>query len=108
MKLMVQIPCLNEEETLPSTLNDIPREIDGIDQIEIVIIDDGSTDRTGEVAKENGADHVIRFSANRGLGHAFAAGMDYCIRAGADIIVNTDGDNQYQGAIAVYKCDDRR
>ena len=95
---MVQIPCLNEEETLPSTLNDIPREIDGIDQIEIVIIDDGSTDRTGEVAKENGADHVIRFSANRGLGHAFAAGMDYCIRAGADIIVNTDGDNQYQGA----------
>ncbi|HIF95686.1 MAG TPA: glycosyltransferase family 2 protein [Myxococcales bacterium] len=98
MKLMVQIPCLNEEETLPSTLRDIPRKIDGIDQIEVLIIDDGSTDRTGEVARENGADHILRFSANRGLGHAFAAGMDFCLRAGADIIVNTDGDNQYQGA----------
>jgi glycosyltransferase involved in cell wall biosynthesis len=95
---MIQIPCLNEEDTLPSTLGDIPRKIEGIDQVEILVIDDGSTDRTGEVARENGADHVLRFASNRGLGHAFAAGMDFCLRAGADIIVNTDGDNQYQGA----------
>jgi len=95
---MIQIPCLNEEDTLPSTLRDIPRKINGIDQVEILVIDDGSTDRTGEVARKNGADHVLRFASNRGLGHAFAAGMDFCLRAGADIIVNTDGDNQYQGA----------
>ena len=98
MKLIIQIPCLNEEDTLPETLRDIPREIEGIDEIEVLVIDDGSTDRTGDVARENGVDHVLRFSANRGLGHAFAAGMDYCLQAGADIIVNTDGDNQYQGA----------
>ena len=97
MKLMIQIPCLDEEDTLAATLGDIPRDIDGIDIVEVLVIDDGSTDRTGEVARENGADHVLRFSANRGLGHAFAAGMDYCLRADADIIVNTDGDNQYQG-----------
>lgn len=95
---MIQIPCLNEEDTLSETLRDIPKEIEGIDEIEVLVIDDGSTDRTGDVARENGADHVLRFSANRGLGHAFAAGMDYCLQAGADIIVNTDGDNQYQGA----------
>ncbi|MCP5042306.1 MAG: glycosyltransferase family 2 protein [bacterium] len=97
MKLMVQIPCLNEEQTLPATLMDIPREIDGIDSVEIVIIDDGCTDRTAEVARECGADHIVRFAANRGLGHAFAAGIDFCLRSGADIIVNTDGDNQYYG-----------
>ena len=98
MKLVIQIPCLNEEDTLPETLRDIPRKIEGIDEIEVLVIDDGSTDRTGDVARENGVGHVLRFSANRGLGHAFAVGMDYCLRAGADIIVNTDGDNQYQGA----------
>jgi len=98
LKLIVQIPCLNEEDTLPATLGDIPRRIDGIDEIEVLVIDDGSTDRTEEVARENGVEHILSFSANRGLGYAFAAGMDYCLRAGADIIVNTDGDNQYQGA----------
>jgi glycosyltransferase involved in cell wall biosynthesis len=94
---MIQIPCLNEEQTLPATLADIPKEIPGIDSVEIVVIDDGCTDRTVEVARENGVEHVIRFAANRGLGHAFAAGIDFCLRAGADIIVNTDGDNQYHG-----------
>ena len=97
MKLMIQIPCLNEEQTLPATLKDIPTQIEGIDSIEIVIIDDGCTDRTVEIARENGVEHVLSFAANRGLGHAFAAGIDYCLQAGADIIVNTDGDNQYYG-----------
>jgi glycosyltransferase involved in cell wall biosynthesis len=94
---MIQIPCLNEEKGLPATLADIPKEIPGIDSVEIVIIDDGCTDRTVEVARELGVQHVLRFAANRGLGHAFAAGIDYCLQAGADIIVNTDGDNQYYG-----------
>ncbi len=97
MKLMIQIPCLNEEDTLPATLDDIPRQIEGIDEVEVVIIDDGCTDRTVEVAREHGADHVLSFAANRGLGHAFSAGIDFCLQAGADIIVNTDGDNQYYG-----------
>ena len=97
MKLMIQIPCLNEEQTLPATLKDIPTQIEGIDSIEIVIIDDGCTDRTVEIAREHGVQHVLSFAANRGLGHAFAAGIDYCLQAGADIIVNTDGDNQYYG-----------
>jgi glycosyltransferase involved in cell wall biosynthesis len=97
MKLIVQIPCLNEEETLPATLKDIPREIPGIDRVEILVIDDGCTDRTVEVAREHGVDHIVSFAANRGLGHAFAAGFDFCLSQGADIIVNTDGDNQYFG-----------
>jgi glycosyltransferase involved in cell wall biosynthesis len=95
---MIQIPCLNEEETLPATLADLPKQIDGIDEIEIVVIDDGSTDRTSEVARKGGASHVIRFASNRGLGYAFTAGIDFCLKQGADIIVNTDGDNQYCGA----------
>ncbi len=95
---MIQIPCLNEEDTLPSALRDLPDHIPGIDCIEVLVIDDGSSDRTCEVARENGVAHLIRFSQNRGLGHAFATGVDYCLRAGADIIVNTDGDNQYRGA----------
>lgn len=95
---MIQIPCFNEEETLPATLRDIPRRVEGIDEIEIVVIDDGSHDRTSEVARRYGVDHVVRFAANRGLGHAFAAGIDFCLRHGADIVVNTDGDNQYRGA----------
>ena len=97
MKLIVQIPCLNEEATLPATLRDIPRHIEGIDSVEILIIDDGFTDRTVEVARALGVDHIVRFAAHRGLGHAFAAGLDRCLELGADIIVNTDGDNQYQG-----------
>ena len=98
MKLIVQIPCLNEEETLPATLADIPRHIDGLDAVEVLVIDDGSTDRTAAVAREHGADHVVQFAQNRGLGYAFKAGFDTCLRLGADIIVNTDGDNQYCGA----------
>ncbi|MSS71708.1 MAG: glycosyltransferase family 2 protein [Candidatus Latescibacteria bacterium] len=97
MKLIVQIPCLNEEETLPPTVRDIPRQIDGIDEVEVLIVDDGCTDRTVEVAREAGVDHIVRFPQNRGLGHAFQAGIDACLRLGADIIVNTDGDNQYFG-----------
>ncbi len=97
MKLIVQIPCLNEEDTLPATVQDIPRQIEGIDQVEILVIDDGSTDRTSAVARELGVDHVVRFPRNRGLGHAFKAGFDTCLKLGADIIVNTDGDNQYFG-----------
>ncbi|MCZ6816437.1 MAG: glycosyltransferase family 2 protein [Planctomycetota bacterium] len=97
MKLIVQIPCLNEEATLPATIGDIPRQIEGIDQVEIMIIDDGCTDRTVEVARDLGVDHIIRFPGNRGLGHAFATGIDRALSLGADIIVNTDGDNQYYG-----------
>ena len=98
MKLIVQIPCLNEEQTLAATVKDIPRKIAGIDCVEVLVIDDGCTDRTVAVAREIGVDHIIRFSGNRGLGHAFAAGIDHCLMLGADIIVNTDGDNQYAGS----------
>jgi glycosyltransferase involved in cell wall biosynthesis len=101
VKLMIQIPCFNEESTLEATLADLPREIEGIDQIEVLVIDDGSQDETLEVARRNGVDHILRFAQNRGLGHAFSSGMDYCLRHGADIIVNTDGDNQYAGADVV-------
>ena len=97
MKLIVQIPCYNEEETLPQTVRDIPRQIEGIDKVEVLIIDDGSTDRTVEVAKEAGVDHIVRNICNKGLAEAFRVGMDACLRLGADIIVNTDGDNQYKG-----------
>jgi len=97
MKLIVQIPCLNEEATLAATVRDIPRQIEGIDSVEILVIDDGCTDRTVEVARASGVEHIVRFSGHRGLGHAFAAGLDRCLELGADIIVNTDGDNQYRG-----------
>lgn len=97
MKLIVQIPCLNEENTLPLTVADIPRKIDGIDVVEILIIDDGSTDRTVEVAKEIGVDHIIINTKNIGLARTFRKGLEACLQHGADIIVNTDGDNQYAG-----------
>jgi glycosyltransferase involved in cell wall biosynthesis len=97
MKLIVQIPCLNEETTLGATVRAIPRQIDGVDVVEVLVIDDGCTDRTVEVARQLGVDHIVRFPGNRGLGHAFAAGLDRCLMLGADIIVNTDGDNQYSG-----------
>lgn len=96
MKIIVQIPCYNEEKTLPETVADIPRIIEGIN-VEILIIDDGSTDRTIEVAKEIGVDHIVKNTKNRGLARTFFSGMDACLRLGADIIVNTDGDNQYKG-----------
>jgi glycosyltransferase involved in cell wall biosynthesis len=98
MKLVVQIPCLNEERTLPQTLADIPREIRGVDRVEILVIDDGSTDNTVQVAKENGADHILRNKNNKGLARTFLHGVDACLALGADVIVNTDGDNQYCGA----------
>ena len=98
MKLIVQIPCFNEEETLPQTVADIPRQIDGIDQVEVLIIDDGSSDRTIEVAREIGVDHIVVNKKNLGLARTFRKGLDACLHLGADIIVNTDGDNQYAGA----------
>ena len=97
MKLIVQIPCLNEQASLPETLRAIPRTIPGIDEVEILVIDDGSTDRTADVAREHGADYVVRFNRNKGLAHGFMAGLDACLRLGADIIVNTDADHQYPG-----------
>jgi glycosyltransferase involved in cell wall biosynthesis len=97
MKLIVQIPCFNEEQTLPETIADIPRQIPGIEVVEILIIDDGSTDRTMEVAEEIGIDHIIRNKKNLGLARSFRRGLDACLKRGADIIVNTDGDNQYAG-----------
>jgi glycosyltransferase involved in cell wall biosynthesis len=97
MKLIIQIPCFNEEATLPSTLADLPREIEGIDAVEWLVIDDGSTDRTVEVARENGVDHIVRLTNNKGLAAGFQAGLDASLKLGADIIVNTDADNQYFG-----------
>jgi len=97
MKLIVQIPCLNEEETLPSTLADLPRSLDGFDEVEWLVIDDGSTDRTVEVAREHGVEHIVRLPNNKGLAAAFQAGLDAALKLGADVIVNTDADNQYRG-----------
>ncbi|HEY5815392.1 MAG TPA: glycosyltransferase family 2 protein [Solirubrobacterales bacterium] len=98
MKLIIQIPCLNEEATLPETIAALPRQIAGVDEVELLVIDDGSTDRTVEVAREQGVEHVVRLAGNRGLAAAFQAGLDACLKLGADVIVNTDADNQYSGA----------
>jgi glycosyltransferase involved in cell wall biosynthesis len=95
MKLIIQIPCYNEENTLGTTLAALPRYIPGIDTIEVLIIDDGSYDSTYEVAKNNGVNHIVRFQTNQGLAKAFMAGLEASLKAGADIIVNTDADNQY-------------
>jgi glycosyltransferase involved in cell wall biosynthesis len=96
-KLIIQIPCLNEAETLPATLRDLPRSLPGIDRIEILVIDDGSRDGTAEVARANGVHHVVRFRRRKGLAAAFMAGIDAALKLGADFIVNTDADNQYVG-----------
>jgi glycosyltransferase involved in cell wall biosynthesis len=96
-KLIIQIPCYNEADTLPATIADLPRTIDGIDVVEILVIDDGSTDGTIDVARELGVDHILRLTKNQGLAVAFARGLEASLQIGADIIVNTDGDNQYRG-----------
>jgi glycosyltransferase involved in cell wall biosynthesis len=98
MKLIIQIPCYNEAETLEIALNDLPKHIDGIDEIEYLIINDGSQDNTVQVAKDWGVNYVVSFKNNKGLARGFMAGIDACLRNGADIIVNTDADNQYCGS----------
>jgi glycosyltransferase involved in cell wall biosynthesis len=97
MKLIIQIPCFNEEGQLPTTLAELPRELPGIDEVEWLVVDDGSTDRTVEVARAHGVDHVVRLTNNKGLATAFQAGLDACLKLGADVVVNTDADNQYYG-----------
>lgn len=98
MKLIIQIPCFNEEKTLPLTLRDLPKRIHGISEIETLIIDDGCTDNTVEVARKHGVNHIIKLTNNKGLAQGFMVGLDACLHLGADIIVNTDADNQYNGA----------
>jgi len=97
MKLIIQIPCFNEERTLPLTLADLPRAVEGFDAVEWLVIDDGSTDRTIEVARAHGVDHVVKLTNNKGLAAAFQAGIDAALKLGADVVVNTDADNQYDG-----------
>jgi glycosyltransferase involved in cell wall biosynthesis len=97
MKLIIQIPCLNEAETLPITLKSLPKKIEGVDEIEILVIDDGSSDETKKVAKEWGIKNILCFQRRVGLARAFKAGLEESLRLGADIIVNTDADNQYDG-----------
>ena len=94
-KLIIQIPCFNEEDNLPVTLRDLPRQLPGIDTVEWLLIDDGSSDRSAEAARELGVDHVVRLLRHQGLAKGFMAGIQACVALGADIIVNTDADNQY-------------
>lgn len=95
MKLIIQIPCYNEEESLPITLPELPRQVEGFDKVEWLLIDDGSKDRSIEVAKEYGVDHIVRLNTRKGLAEVFLRGLDACVKLGADVIVNTDADNQY-------------
>jgi len=97
VKLIIQIPCYNEAQTLPVTLAHLPREIEGVDAIEILVVDDGSEDETVQVARQLGVHHIVRLNRNKGLATGFTAGLDACLRLGADLIVNTDADNQYSG-----------
>lgn len=97
MKLIIQIPCFNEEETLPHVIRDLPKKIDGISKIEVLVINDGSSDRTEEVARSLGIDHILSLPKRRGLAYAFKIGLEKAVELGADIIINTDGDNQYKG-----------
>jgi glycosyltransferase involved in cell wall biosynthesis len=96
-RLIIQIPCLDEARTLPSTLADLPKSIPGVDVIEVLVIDDGSIDETVQVAREHGVDHIVSLGQRRGLAAAFMTGIEACLKLGADYIVNTDGDNQYCG-----------
>src|ERR1700692_3201088 len=98
MKLIIQIPCFNEAEQLPQTLADLPRDVEGFDVVEWLVVDDGSTDRTVAVARELGVDHLVRLTNNKGLAAGFQAGAAAALTLGADVIVNTDADNQYYGA----------
>ena len=98
MKLFIQIPCLNEAEFLPATLKALPKEVAGFDEVRWLVIDDGSSDNTAEVALAHGVDYVVRFSHNQGLASAFQAGVDACLKLGADVIINTDADNQYDAS----------
>jgi glycosyltransferase involved in cell wall biosynthesis len=98
MKVIVQIPCYNEEATLPQTIADIPRRIDGVERVEVLVVDDGSSDDTAGAARRAGADHVVRHTRNRGLARAFRTGIDTSLALGADVLVNTDADNQYAGS----------
>src|SRR5437870_8043780 len=97
MKLIIQIPCFNEADQLPKTLADLPRQVPGFDLVEWLIVDDGSSDQTIAVAREHGVDHLVRLTNNKGLATAFQAGIDTALKLGADVIVNTDADNQYYG-----------
>ena len=104
MKLIIQVPCFNEARQLPAMLAELPRVLPGFDRIEWLVIDDGSSDDTSTVARQAGVDHVLRFAENRGLAHAFAAGLEACCRRGADVIVNVDADNQYRADFLPRLC----